>query len=124
MAHTKRKPIEQNRHDTIIVKLAKKLEGKHKNYQIRMNQGLSKAHGVVRGNDTYYPDIFVIKQKKVIEIYEVETDNTINEDSIPQWKQYSSGKANFYLVVPKNKLDETKKLVKKYKISVEGYFHF
>ena len=124
MAHTIRQPIEQNRHDSIIIKLARQLEEKHKDCKIRINQGSSNEYKVIRGEDFYYPDVFVVKDKKVKEIYEVETESTVNENSIPQWKQYSSGKAKFFLVVPKEKLDEAKKLVVSHKISVEDYFIF
>lgn len=76
------------------------------------------------GNKTYYPDIYIYKDKIVEEIYEVETEETVDESSVDQWKLYSSGRAKFYLVVPKKSLEKAEEIVKKYKISVEGYWTF
>lgn len=124
MAHTKRKPIEENLHDTIIDKLARQLQEKKK--QVKTNKGNCNQNAVQNSDKSkpYYPDIFVHTRTKVTEIYEVETESTVNENSIPQWKKYSSDTAKFYLVVPKDMLNKAKILASKHKISVEDYYVF
>lgn len=125
MAHTKRTPIEQNLHDTMINLLEKtlKVEGK----SIKTNKGSTKLNGVRNEGDEeiYYPDVFVLGSgTKVTEIYEIETETTVNEDSIEQWKKSSEDTAEFFLVVPKKLLETAKKLAEKHKIPVKEYFVF
>ena len=125
MTHNNREPIEQNRHDTIIGRLYEQFlkEGK----KVKTNEGSTKLNGVKNEGDTeaYYPDVFIIGTgTKVIEIYEVETENTTNENSIEQWKKSSEDTAKFFLVVPKESLKTAKELAEKHKIPVEEYFVF
>ena len=126
MTHIKRDPIEQNLHDSVIDDVVSYINKNKKSYDnIRINKGHSNSYSVKRGNEeSYYPDVFLVKNKIVIEIYEVETNQTINQDSVSQWKQYSSGQAKFYLVVPKDKLEEVKILVKENNIEVDNYLTF
>ena len=119
---TSREPIEQNIHDTIIANLAEKLLNKNPHLKVRTNPGTSKDYRVRTGDKTYYPDIYTYEDDKVKEIFEVETENTVNEDSIEQWRLYSSGNARFYLVVPKESEQKAKELVKKHNIDVAGYW--
>jgi len=125
MTHNNREPIEQNRHDTIIGRLAKQLvkDGK----KVKTNEGNTKLNGVKNTgeSDFYYPDIFVVGVgTNVTEIYEVETESTVNENSIQQWKKYSGDTAKLFLVVPNESLQTAKELAKKHKIPVKEYFVF
>lgn len=125
MTHNNREPIEQNRHDTIIRKLSKQLSDKGK--KVRTNEGNTKLNGVKNEGDTevYYPDVFVVGTgTKVIEIYEVETEATTNENSIEQWRKSSEDTAEFFLVIPKESLKIAKELAEKHKIPVKEYFVF
>lgn len=124
MAHTKRKPIEQNLHDTMIHLLDKKLQSENKT--VKTNEGSTKLNGVKNEGESepYYPDVLVHVGTKVIEIYEIETENTVNENSIPQWKKASEDTAKFFLIVPKKSLKIAQELSKKHKIPVEEFFVF
>lgn len=125
MTYNNREPIEQNRHDTIISRLYKQLSNEGK--KVKTNEGNTKLNGVKNEGDTevYYPDVFVIGiGTKVVEIYEVETEATINEGSIKQWKKSSADTAKFFLVVPKESLKTAKELAEKHKIPVKEYFVF
>ncbi len=125
MEHSKRKPIEQNLHDTMINVLKNMLVAEGK--KVKTNEGSTKLNGVKNEGDAeiYYPDVLVLGVgTNIIEIYEVETENTINENSINQWKKYSEDTAKLFLVVPKELVESAKKLAKKHKIPVKGYFSF
>lgn len=122
MTHDKREPLEENLHNTVIRGLAEILE-KDK-LTVRINPADSKQNGVVTGKKTYYPDVYTFKGNNVTQIFEVESVSTVNENSVEQWKLYSSGKAKFFLVVPRESLKLAKDLVKKHKINVDGYWTF
>ena len=54
-----------------------------------------------------------------------ETEQTVNDDEAKdQWKNFASGKSDFYLVVPKNSLDDTKALAEKYNVIIKGYLTY
>ena len=125
MTDIKRKPIEQNLHDTMINLLYNKLKAEGK--KVKMNEEGTKLNGVRNEGEkeVYYPDVFVVSVgTKVDEIYEIETENTVNENSIEQWKKSSADKAKLFLVVPKKSLKAAKELATKYKIPVKEYFVF
>jgi len=125
MTHIKRQPIEQNLHDTMIKLLDKTLTAEGK--KVKTNEGSTKLNGVKNEGDTevYYPDVFVVGiGTKVVEIYEVETEATVNEGSIEQWKKSSEDTAKFFLVIPKESLKTAKELVEKHKIPVKEYLVF
>lgn len=119
-----REPLEQNIHDTAIADLAKELLNRRPSLIVRTNPGTSKDYGLKTNDKTYYPDIYTFENDEVKRIFEIETESTANESSIEQWKLYSSGSAEFYLVVPKESLQETKELVDKYHIDVAGYWTY
>lgn len=125
MVDIKRQPIEQNLHDTMINLLYNKLKAEGKN--VKTNERSTKLNGVRNEGETgvYYPDVFVVSTgTKVDEIYEIETKNTIHENSVKQWKKSSADTAKFFLVVPKEALKIAKELAKKHKIPIKGYFVF
>lgn len=113
-----REPLEQNRHDTIITTLAKQLGSK----DIRVNPNNTNQNAVKTDSEPVYPDLFVVENGYVSEIYEVETENTVNESSVEQWGKYSKLNSKFYLVIPTNMLEIAKNLVSKHNIKVEGYY--
>jgi len=119
-----RTPVEQWEHDRVIGRMRNTLETEGKN--VETNPGSTKENPIIREKDVLYPDIFVHDPttRDVLEIYEVETEGTVNEDSINQWKTYSMGKNKFFLVVPKSSLKETKELVNQHNIKVDGYYYY
>lgn len=54
-----------------------------------------------------YPDIIITKkdEKNVKFIIEVETQDSINQNEVQQWTEYSNIGGQFYLLVPKNMKD-------------------
>lgn len=117
---TNREPLEQNKHDTILNSLAKQLtkEGK----DVRINPNNTNQNAISEGIEKIYPDLFVVENNKVVEIYEVETENTVNESSVEQWIKYSKLSEKFYLVFPGDKLSTIKELTTKHTIKVDGYY--
>lgn len=115
-----REPLEQNRHDTIITILAKQLESDNKD--VRVNPNNTNQNGIKADSEMVYPDLFVVDRDYVTEIYEVESETTINESSLDQWRKYSRISPKFYLVIPEKSVEATKNLVAKANIKVEGYY--
>ena len=60
-----------------------------------------------------FPDVILYKkeplQDEVLFIMKVENGSELI-DSLPQWKELGNAPSAFYIVVPKDKLDEAKKL--------------
>lgn len=114
---------EQTKHDEIIVNLEAKLSGMGK--LANTNPSKSKENAVRRDDKIYYPDVYVYENNKVIEVYEVETSETVTDEAAKQqWKFFGDGKAGFFLVVPEKDLDKAKELSKKYEVDVQGYLTF
>ncbi|MBU1941955.1 MAG: hypothetical protein KKC68_09305 [Candidatus Thermoplasmatota archaeon] len=118
---------EKKNHDEIITSMESKLT--KMGLLIKTNPSISKKHGVKRGDITFYPDLYVyeIRGEKniVIRLYEVETQNTVNDDEAKdQWKKLADGKSDFYLVVPQSLLDKAKDLAGKHKINVKDYLTY
>jgi len=112
------------KHDSIINTVASALESQ--GFFVKTNPNQKKDNPVERkGGYTYYPDLFVIENEKVTRVYEVETEDSItDEEAENQWKPYSDGAADFYLVVPEKSLSKAKELVNKYNIDVKDYYTF
>lgn len=62
-----------------------------------------------------FPDIIFLQQEpppnnNILFVLKVEEPKQNLLDSLPQWKELGSAPSVFYIVVPKDKLDEAKKL--------------
>ena len=116
----------QEEHDAIIITLEKKLM--RSGNIVYVNIGKNKTHRISRNNELIYPDLFTVADKGntkyVKEIFEVETEGSVNEDSAKQWKNYSEGQAKFNLVVPRKFLEKAKELCAKYAVDVNEYWSF
>lgn len=120
---------EKNKHDEIITSVESILT--KKGHLVRTNPSTSKKHGVRRGDELFYPDLYVYEirssgEKDVVtRLYEVETEQTVNDDEAKdQWKKFAEGASDFYLVIPKVSVDEAESLVKKYGIIVKDYYKY
>lgn len=118
---------EKKNHDEIITSMESKLT--KLGFLVKINPSTSKKHGVKRGDMTFYPDLYVYEirgEKNIVtRLYEVETQNTVNDDEAKdQWEKLAAGKSNFYLVVPQDSLDIAKELAGKYNISVKDYLTY
>lgn len=66
------------------------------------------------------PDIEAFDQYGTATTGEVETADTINEESAKKWKALSSRCVRFYLYVPEGCEEETLRLLEKYEINCAG----
>jgi len=122
----KRAKEKQEIHDIVVSKVKSWLETNNKGCEVITNPSQEKNQHVIRGEDKVYPDV-VYRPKSgelITRLYEVETEESVNEDEAKQWKLYNSGKSSFYLVIPKNKLVNAKKLVSDANFTIDGYHIF
>jgi hypothetical protein len=66
------------------------------------------------------PDIEAFDQFGTAAIGEVETAETINEESAKKWKEFGSKCVRFYLYVPEGYEEETLRLLDKYEVNCAG----
>lgn len=123
MTGQKLSEVEQKKHDDVIefVKARLVREG----HKVKVNKGTNKTNAVNDTNDKgekikIYPDVYTYEEGHLKSIYEIETQSSVNESEVPQWKQYSKGGVDFFLVVPEDKLEVAKELVDKHQINVKN----
>jgi hypothetical protein len=109
-------------HDMTVQKIAENL--RKKGLDVRANQGSSKHNSIRVKNKTCLPDIYIMKDRKVVNIYEVETPNSVNEEAVEKWKSCQEGCSSLYLIVPKDKLRTTKRLAKKNNVKVKDFITY
>lgn len=68
----------------------------------------------------YEPDIEAFDKFGTAVIGEVETAETINEESAKKWKEFGSRCVRFYLYVPEGFEEETLRLLEKYEVNCAG----
>jgi len=102
-----RLPTDQQYHDKILQTAADNLRSTGK-YNVYTNP--NGEHNTRLGDS--YPDIILTPQNSntVQFIIEVETSDSVNENEIPQWREYSSLGGIFYLLVPIQDLARAKQL--------------
>jgi len=113
---------EQLIHDMTVQKVAEKI--RRKGHQVSTNMNSNSSNVIRLKNKIYYPDISVFRNKKVENIYEVETANSVNREAVEKWRSCSTGCRSFYLIVPEEKLKITKKLAKKHNIKVKDFITY
>ena len=119
-----------NIHDVIVEKMRALLI--QRGHKVRTNSGQDKKFSVTgpglnpEEKITYYPDVYTYDEVEnvVTNIYEVETSESINPQSVEQWRKMANGSAKFYLVVPKLDLERTKQLVQQNNIKVVEYYTY
>lgn len=91
----------QSIHDSVIQTAYNNLD--KVNHDVYINPGTIK-NTQVKG---LYPDIIITNknEKNVKFIIEVETQDSINQNEVQQWTDYSNLGGQFYLLVPKNMKD-------------------
>jgi len=91
----------QTLHDLIIQTAFNNLD--KINHDVYINPNSQKNTSV----SGLYPDIIITEKgiKDVKFIIEVETQDSINQNEIPQWEEFSKLGGHFYLLVPKNMKD-------------------
>ncbi|HWP93597.1 MAG TPA: hypothetical protein VNN20_15495 [Thermodesulfobacteriota bacterium] len=86
---------EQFLHDWVINKVKEKYSKLYK--EVQTNPGEDKNYEF-KGS---YPDVVFVNYGQVVLIAEVETENTINEEEVNEWKELSSLGVQLVLLVPK-----------------------
>lgn len=86
---------EQFLHDWVIRKVHEKYSRLYS--EVRINPG-EETNFEYKGK---YPDIVLVNYGQVVQIVEVETRETINNDRVPKWKALSELGVKFTLMVPK-----------------------
>lgn len=120
-----REAQEKNTHDKAVADIAKIRfpfpDKDHQNWKTYLNEP-NQTKGIKMNGNTAYPDIVVVDtQKKIAEmIGEIESDSSVNEDEVAQWKEYSKAANSFFLYVPKDKVDDAKHLLINNKVNISG----
>jgi hypothetical protein len=86
---------EQFLHDWVIRKLKEKYSRLYK--EVQTNPGEEKNFEF-KG---YYPDVVFANYGQIVLIAEVETEETINEDEVKEWRELSNLGVQLVLLVPK-----------------------
>ena len=86
---------EQFLHDWVINKVKEKYSKLYK--EVQTNPGEEKNFEF-KGS---YPDVVFVNYGQVVLIAEVETENTINEEEVNEWKELSNLGVQLVLLVPK-----------------------
>ncbi|MCX7698001.1 MAG: hypothetical protein N2114_00845 [Candidatus Goldbacteria bacterium] len=107
MAMSSRTPQNQRLHDTLIETLKSVYLNKKDADEVFINPGDAKNTNV-KG---LYPDVIVKSRSKGVIIFEIETEDTINEAETLQWKQFFEAFGSFYLLIPDYTEQNTKNLL-------------
>lgn len=109
MSITPRSARNQKLHDSVIITLqAVYLKTKGAD-EAHINPGETKA-AALKG---HYPDVIVQTKGYPNLIFEVETDETVNDAEVVQWKTFYDSLGTFYLVVPAAEEDHAKHILTK-----------
>ncbi len=110
--HLTRSDDEQQSHDQVIELLALRLE-EQGILEVRTNPGEGQENAIqlIEDQGEIYPDVFTVEDDEITAICEVETASTVNEGSVPQWKEYASLGPSFLLVVPLEEAEAAQQLI-------------
>lgn len=113
----------QKEHDTVIMAAAAAYEHwKMAGFKVSVNPDGQQNHNVGGGN---FPDVVVWKPDgdfgRTIIIEEVETAETVTDKEANEWARYARFGAHFYLIVPKDRVEAAKDIVKRKKIEVDHF---
>lgn len=111
-------------HDKVVKAVANTYE-RRKGVLVYINPGEEKNFAVLSNDKEFYPDVVITdeEENRLLIIEEIETDDSVNEDEKSQWIKYASFGTKFNLVVPKNKLTETRMLARGISnIEIQGYY--
>ena len=75
--------------------------------KIQVNYGFSKKHQI----NSKYPDIIVTFPSGEVVIEKIETESTVSESQLADWRELASLGYKFNLIVPLTKIEEAKNLV-------------
>ncbi len=98
---------EQAEHDRLI----SFLESQHKSeFEVLTNRGDARDFGLKVGGGTYFPDLILLKAKKLAGVIEIETgESTNNLEALAQWVHFGKARVPFHLYVPELMLDAARR---------------
>jgi len=96
---------EQFLHDWVIRKI------KEKNSRIYSDVNINPAEEQNFELDGKYPDVVLVNHGQVVNVIEVDTKETVSEDSIEKWKALSELGSKLTLIVPKEDQNKARDLV-------------
>ena len=111
----KRPPIVQSEHDKVILEVAKR-EINLDEYTVGINPGESKRYPVrLAGRKWIFPDLVVRHRttRRLREVHEVETSESVNQEEVNQWKDFASLRHRFILWVPLDSATRASALLEK-----------
>lgn len=87
-------------------------------WEVFSNIGEKKERGIRIGGSVIYPHIVVLKMdsNEVIGVGEIETEETFDPQKVSRWQMLSKAVPSFWLYIPRNKLEETRELIKQFKL--------
>ena len=89
-------------HDWVIRKVHEKYSRLYS--EVRINPGEEKNFEY----NGHYPDIIVVNYDQIIQIIEVETAETINQDRVQKWKDLSELGVKLSLLVPNDQQNKAR----------------
>lgn len=121
--HLTRSEEEQQSHDQVIELLALRLQ-EQGIADVRTNPGGSRENAIQiedqGDHEEIYPDVFTVEEEQITAICEVETASTVNEGSVPQWKEYAGLGPSFLLVVPLEEAEVAQQLIESNEIPCQN----
>ena len=121
---------EKSRHDRLVIEVARIRfvypTTDHPTYVTYTNEPAQRM-GMKTGSSVVYPDIVVVDasaSNNIELIGEVETEATINQDHVQQWRSYAGLKVPFYLYVPSPLVQEARRLLSSNGVSLSGGLRF
>jgi hypothetical protein len=118
--HLTRSEDEQQSHDQVIELLALRLQ-EQGIADVRTNPGGSRENAIqIEDQGEIYPDVFTVEEEQITAICEVETASTVNEGSVPQWKEYASLGPSFLLIVPLEEAEVAQQLIESNEIPCQN----
>ena len=107
---------EQAEHDRLI----RFLQGIYqKDFEVVVNVGDEQTAPVKIGQLTLFPDLVLLKDKKIVGLIEIETgESTNNLEALAQWQHFGRAKVPFFLYVPVLMVDAAKRFCDGNKVSI------
>ncbi len=114
---------EKSFHDKAVADIAKikfPFPTKDKpNWKTYLNEP-NQTKGINMNGSTIYPDIVVVDtQNSAAMIGEIETQSSVNQNEVEQWKEYSRAGA-FFLYVPSGTESTAKNLISQNNVKISG----
>lgn len=110
-------------HDKAVRDIAEK-RFDNERFDVLTNPGSQKNASVGSVDNPLFPDIVVLERgtgrRTAIAIGEVETVDSVNEEEVSQWADYSKTRIPFYLYVPIESIEVCRRLLDGNSVKIAG----